>query len=485
MTCSVQGYDVLVVVALAMMSVARFVVAPTSLQADTWLDLVDARTILHSGLPHQELLTTMTHGHVLVDQQWLAQLLVYGFARIGGLAWLAVGFVLVPIVSLAGATVAARRIGGHPRMVLLFLAVAWWFTFTLLQMRPEVLVLPLFIALLYLLATDSRHSTPRVYICLPLLVLWANIHGSVILAACLVSARGVTLAWERRHELTHATNWIRPLVLIVGAPISVLVTPYGLNTVSYYRETMVSPVLREYVSEWRPITHTPAMALPFFVMVALTLYSLRRYPNGATLWERLALLVLAVSAFTAVRNAVWFGVGILVLLPAALTPNPSPLNDQTEHRPLLRLAVVAVALTAVLVSMARTLSLPNDRFQTGAPRGGLNAIRGAAASDPSLKIFADWTIADWLLWRDPELAGRVAYNDQLELLSERQASQIMSLNLVVGGNWQRAARGDRLLVLNNQLFPQSVRAFARTPGTEVLFRSQQYWVMLRTAQAAA
>ena len=58
----------------------------------------------------------------------------------------------------------------------------------------------------YLLAADSRKPSPRVYWCLPILVLWANLHGTASLGAMLVALRGVTLVWERREVLTRSRH---------------------------------------------------------------------------------------------------------------------------------------------------------------------------------------------------------------------------------------------------------------------------------------
>src|SRR5205809_967223 len=80
----------------------------------------------------------------------------------------------------------ARRAGASPRSValvaLLPLCVAPW----VLQLRTQTLALPLFVAVYGLLAADSRRPSLRVWLVFPLLVLWGNLHGSVVLGAMLV-----------------------------------------------------------------------------------------------------------------------------------------------------------------------------------------------------------------------------------------------------------------------------------------------------------
>ena len=57
-------------------------------------------------------------------------------------------------------------------------------------LRPQTLVLPLFVALAWLLVEDARAPSRRVFWAIPLLVLWANLHGTVTLGGAARAARG-------------------------------------------------------------------------------------------------------------------------------------------------------------------------------------------------------------------------------------------------------------------------------------------------------
>ena len=59
--------------------------------------------------------------------------------------------------------------------------------------RTQSFAYVLFVALFWLLATDSRTPSRRILLALPLLVLWANVHGSAVLGASLVALWAV--AW--------------------------------------------------------------------------------------------------------------------------------------------------------------------------------------------------------------------------------------------------------------------------------------------------
>jgi len=160
--------------------------APFEFAGDSWLTLAGGREVWQHGLPAHETLTVMAHGARWIDQQWLAQLAFYGLYALGGLKVVALGHVAALVGGLALALFAARSLGASPRAAFwvgvgsLFLA-PWS-----LQLRAQSLAYVPFVAVLWLLARDARAPSRKVYLVLPVLALWANLHGTVVLGALLV-----------------------------------------------------------------------------------------------------------------------------------------------------------------------------------------------------------------------------------------------------------------------------------------------------------
>src|SRR5439155_11412364 len=119
----------------------------------------------------------------------------------------------------------------------------------------------------------------RVWLVLPLLLLWANLHGSVVLGAALVASHGLLLA--RRHRF-------RGLVLAGAAPATLVASPYGLALVGYYRWMLVASPLRKYVTEWRPTTLGVGTAL-FFLTALAIVFALGRHGRTLSIFERASL----------------------------------------------------------------------------------------------------------------------------------------------------------------------------------------------------
>ncbi len=56
----------------------------TSLVADGWMALLSGRVVAQHGLPSHDAVTIWAHGRTWVDQQWLAQVTLYGLQGSAG-----------------------------------------------------------------------------------------------------------------------------------------------------------------------------------------------------------------------------------------------------------------------------------------------------------------------------------------------------------------------------------------------------------------
>src|SRR5687768_11537030 len=147
---------------------------------------------------------------------------MYGVYSLGGFALLSLAAATFVVAAFSLAAAAARQLGAGARAIwVMFLPVlvaapwAW-------SIRAQMLALPLYTGLLWLLASEARNPTRRIWLALPLLVVWANVHGSVALGALLLMLLGV-------YELirNRGATWPRSAALLLLAPVAVLATPYG------------------------------------------------------------------------------------------------------------------------------------------------------------------------------------------------------------------------------------------------------------------
>lgn len=482
----ISGPDALVLTAFLLLAVRLLSTVSASFNVDTWLELTSGRLIWHAGIPHLESLTTAAMGKPWIDQQWLAQIIAYTLYRIGGLGLLGVVNVTCLVSGLAMAATSARKLGASVRAVLTSMVVCAWLLLPATEVRTQAFAIPLFALTVHMLARDARHPSWRVWWVLPILVLWGNLHGSASLGAALVVLRGVTIVWERRTDLMRSLRpAARPLGLILGGPLCLLLTPYGLQSVTYYESTLANSALRHTVTEWQPITSSVLVAAPFFCLVAAMIWSFGRFDSRTTVWDRLAFLVLAAASVEVIRNVSFFAVASLALVPVSLGGGsgrtlgvPSALRRRINTS-MIGMASVITAVTAVIV-LARPVTTPARSYPS---LSMLAAVNHATRAEPGIKVVADTRYADWLLWHAPWLAGRIAADARFELYTARQTYAFQDFFSASGIAWKQAADGYRLIVLNRSADSAAVAGLRSEPGATVLYEDQQTMVIRRPSPA--
>jgi hypothetical protein len=480
--------DIVLAVPIVMLAVGLLAQIPNSVDVDSWLELVTGRLVWQHGIPTHETLTAIQHGVRWVDQQWLSQLTSYALYRIGGFGLLGLVNVTLLVSGVAIATYATRRLGAPFRSALVVLPLCAVMITPSRELRTQEFVVPLFAIVTYLLARDSRQPSRRVFWCLPILVLWANLHGSVTLGAGLVALHGLMTLWQRRDSLLHrARAWVRPLALMVGPVVAMLITPYGLAILGYYRGTMVSSELRHMVTEWQPVTSSTTTSIAMFLVAALAIWSFGRNPSKTTTFEKLAFLILAAATIEVVRNSLFFALFAMMILPVSLAWGDRTAERRSDHRrTLINGAVAGLALFGLLIATVATLVKPSSSVEfTGQRRGVLTAVERVTRADPSIRVMSDEHFDDWLLWRDPALAGKVAADVRYEIMAPRQLQGLEALFSQTGPDWKRAARGYRLLVLDKPDDPGAYTTFRRESGARVLYNDGTREVILRSPAEAA
>jgi hypothetical protein len=89
---------------------------------------------------------------------------------------------------------------------------------------------------------------------------------------------------------------------------------------------------------------------------------------------------------------------------------------------------------------------------------------------------------DWLLFRSPEVRGRLAFDGRWEILSLPQMRAVVDYLDQRGDAWERLARGYRLVVLDPHRL-RLARAYERRPGVRVLYRDRSVVVYDRGRMA--
>jgi hypothetical protein len=453
---------------IAVLYVAALLVRlPYTLGADSWLTLVTGRELWERGLPSVDSLTAWAGGTAWVDQQWLAQLAFEGLARVGGVKLALLGHALLVVAAFLLAVVAARRLGGTARAAALVAALALPQLAEQWQLRAQSFAYLLFVAVLVLLIEDARSGGRRVLLCLPLLALWANLHGSVLMGAALVSLRGllILLRQPQRRALGAA--------LVTLPPLCLLLSPYAVSLPGYYAGMLFGHNFSALVTEWGPTT-PGLMTAPFYALGFGAVWVLARN-RQATGFEQIALLLLLVAGMLAMRNMVWFSLAAMIVLPKLLAAS-LPETDEGAGR-AVRLGLPLAAATVAAAVALTVVSRPSTWYDRGFAPEIAGAVAAAADRHEGVPVVADLGAADWLLWREPGLRGRIQYDARLELLSKQQLLNLYQWQNHIG-DWQKL-QGCRALVLvdlANDTFTES--SLLRSPGVSRLYRDHGFSLLL-------
>jgi hypothetical protein len=443
---------------------------PFLLVNDSWLNLMAGREIWQNGLPTTDELTVYGAGSTWTDQQWLAHLFFYGVHSLGGHALLAVAAALVVVAAFSIAAAGARSLGAGPRAIwVLFLPVlmaapwAW-------SIRAQMLALPLYAGLVWLLASQARRPSSRVWLALPILVVWANVHGSATLGALLVMLLGA-------YELVRGRGrtWVRSALLLVLPALAVLVTPHGpIDTARYYHLMLIDPPFAEVVTEWQwadPDTNT--MFFYVVALIALPLAYLGR--KRLTPFDLGVLALTLVGALTAIRGVAWFALACMVLLPVAIGRTLESRHSTQPFRRFNRY-LAAVFVATFVATAGYSLLRDADWYEQGWPREPVEAVRAELGQGD--RVFAPDRFSDWLLWKIPELRGSIAYDVRFELYDEAFFERLTRYAFENGEDWKSFADGYRIVLVDETRLSHTAD-FLAEPGAVAVHRGDEITVIAR------
>ena len=304
--------------------------------------------------------------------------------------------------------------------------------------RVQLFSLVLFPALLALLRAESRRPSQRIWLVVPLLALWSNLHGAALLGFG-VTAGYLVLQRGRRDP------WVAGAVLVLGAG-ALCLTPAGLHTVDYYRGVLTNAAAQQGAGEWGPLSLTSPLDVVLVLAALLLLW--RAWRARPRMWEGAVLVALAVLTVRADRNGVWLL--MFAVAPAARRLHPA--------RALRVLTPVAAALAAVVL----VVSIVRGPAPDGASGPIVSAALALAHGSP---VLAAGTM-------DEQVAvagGRIWAGDPIDAFPHRV--QVAYLDWLDGG--RGGARAVTPAVRVALVAPGSAtqRLMAQMPGFVVARRS--------------
>lgn len=240
------------------------------------------------------------------------------------------------------------------------------------QIRPQLFSFVLFTALLWLFefSTRSANTLRRLWLAMPLLVVWTNSHGGVLAGICVFIAF-VILHLLQNCLLTRSICW-QPLItgtaLCLAAAGTLFVNPYGAALPRWYAVSLSAP--RPEVSEWAGLADAGPAAFVFATLAVLTVAGLLLSDRRRDPVETALLLIIAVQPLGHIRHLPFFAIAFGFWMPAHLLAAWQRFTSTSHPRPARIQGVAAVLLkvelTALLCGMLAAVVVAQSRF--GVPR---------------------------------------------------------------------------------------------------------------------
>jgi len=345
--------------------------------------------ILDSGaIPSRDTFTFTVAGAPWLDQQWGAQVILAAVYRVGG--WSGLVFLRAALVGALFAVVLAtgRRAGLTQRPAAWLTLAVFIVTAVALALRPQLFGMLLFAAVVYLVV-DRRAHPNRLWLVLPIVAAWANLHGSFFLGPLVVG-----LAWlSDAHDRVPGAH--RTLAVALLAGLAACLTPFGPQVWAYAAGLTTNAGVTARITEWQPTSVQSVPGILFFAsaiaVAAIVARAGRRLPWPALLW----LAIFFALGVYAARGVAWWPIGALPVVAPLLAGGSPNVKAETAERP--RRPNLAIAVAVVLAAVALLPAWRPADPGLGAPAG----VVGSAPSGITAALRSMATAQDRLLNPQP------------------------------------------------------------------------------------
>ncbi|MFY9895263.1 MAG: hypothetical protein WAK63_14150 [Xanthobacteraceae bacterium] len=237
--------------------------------ADTYWHITLGRLILeHRALPTGAALSQTVHATHWVAYEWLSQIAYAAAYALGG--WVAVA-ALTAAAAAAAFGLLARYLLNYwqPTPVIAAVLAALVLTSPHIMARPHVLALPLMVAWIAALIRAVDTARPPWWL-VPLMTLWANLHGSFIFGLAMTGVIAAEAIWlspapQRRRA---AADWIAFAALALAAAC---LNPYGPELILATIRILSLGQALSLIVEWRPQDFSKLGAYEMVVLAAIGL----------------------------------------------------------------------------------------------------------------------------------------------------------------------------------------------------------------------
>jgi hypothetical protein len=371
---------------------AVFVLAGNRLliDPDTFWQITIGQWILdHGAVPHADVYSFTMRGQPWISTQWLAQV---AYAQAYAIAGWTGPVVLASVCIAATFALFTRYLARHlsESTTLVFAAAALALTVPHLLARPHVLALPVMVAWVGgLVASADRRGAPSFWL-LPLMTLWANLHGGFVLGLALMAPIAVDAVWnaEASRRKALALRWAAFAVASLAASC---VTPYGWGSLLAARKILSLGEALPLIMEWRPADFSSLGPLEICLLLGFGLALVR----GIALPPLRVLLLLGMlhMALSQTRSLETLALLAPLFLASPLAKQIGGAEDANPRGSPPRLLFASLAIVLLAGTLAYASMVRFEPHTKGSPVAAVAELKKLNFS----RVFNDYDFGGYLI----------------------------------------------------------------------------------------
>ncbi len=460
---------------VAVISLAVIVVSSSPLVSLDLAYQVRAGQIMLSThhLLRTDVLTFSAFGRPWLNQQWGPQVLVALAYR--GWGWF--GLALLRAGLIAGTLwlefLACRAAGATRRIAagltfLSALVLAGGF-----QLRAQLFGMVCFAAAIWLVANRSRHPR-RLWLVVPVVIAWTNLHGSFFLGPLLLG-----LAWvedrRRKPNLARLEVWIGGAALL-----STIVNPFGPRVWEYVSDISTNPLIRNSVEEWAPPSIRNYPGVMFFASVSLVAVVMARRREPSSWPTLLTLGVFLAIGLSSVRGIFWWGMAAPVVLAGLPSSDGRPSRPRPDPATSLNAVLIGVLLLVVCGTFLHWLPFrgetPPPKLVSFAPTGITAELEHVL--EPGERLFDPQEWGSWFELEFPK--NPVLVDSRWEVVPVSTWNQYGDVSDGREGWQQIVDRWDiRVMVLSREQQRGLISVIGNDPGWHLDYQDKEGLIFTR------
>lgn len=288
---------------------------------DLWTHLKAGELVATHGLMHTDIFAYTTKGREWFQNEWLFEYLFYELQQAFGIGFLSIITALLATLQVWILYKILKKIFSLSSILSLFICSFYFVSvFEFLYPRPQIFAMIFFLITIFLLFLFIFKNKNYLWIAIPITILWANIHGSVIFI--LLFFGGYTLLYTVNHFFLHIEGAGRK-GKILGLYTAVLflcsiLPPIGIiqyRLLWFYVQNQ--EVIRYFIDEWAPLEKSTGQFLLFlsstFLVLTYFFFVHIKQKKTKELLLCLPLFALILFGYQSVRNT-YFGYAALVIM---------------------------------------------------------------------------------------------------------------------------------------------------------------------------